>query len=162
MSELLERLKAGLVNAQKRQAEVLKQFQAVQAEYNAATQEVVGYQKVLENQTRIEEQNASFRARADIAVKTLDGIKPEPESESDSDSESALNKTQLIRDSLSANRGIDSARHLESSARANQEPQLRLQRSQAAKGSEANHSSGAGNTTCRLRNLEEGEHSPIQ
>ncbi len=109
MSELLERLKAGLVNAQKRQAEVLKQFQAVQAEYNAATQEVVGYQKVLENETRIEEQNASFRARADIAVKTLDGIKPEPESESDSDSESALNKTQLIRDSLSANRGMTPA-----------------------------------------------------
>jgi hypothetical protein len=101
MSELLERLKAGLASAQKRQAEVLKQFQAVQAEYNAVTQEVTGYQKVLENETRIEQQQATLRDLARETVKQLDGIEPEPTPE--------VNKTQVIREALGQHPGMTPA-----------------------------------------------------
>ena len=101
MSELLERLKVGLAKAQQKQAEVLKQFQAVQAEYQAATQEVVGYQKVLENETRIEQQNSTLSEMAKDAVKMTDGIEREahpPEQ---------INKTQIIRDALGQRHGMN-------------------------------------------------------
>ena len=102
MNVLLERLKTGLVAAQKKQAEVLKQFQAVQAEYNAATQEVLGYQKVLENETRIEEQQATLAGMAKDGVKALEGIGEESTA-------SIPNKTQLIREALEQNPGMTPA-----------------------------------------------------
>jgi hypothetical protein len=98
MSELLDRLKDGLADAQKRQAESLKRFQAVQVEYNIVTAEVTGYQKVLELETRKELEKAA-------ATPPVIG----PQQQSEQQVERELNKTELVRSALAEHPGLTPA-----------------------------------------------------
>ena len=58
MSDMIDRLKEGLAEAQKRHAEVARRFSAVQVEFQAVVAEVNGYVKVIELETRRELEEA--------------------------------------------------------------------------------------------------------
>jgi hypothetical protein len=98
MSDLLERLKEGLAEAQKRQAEVGRRFQIVQLEFQAANAELVGYQKVLELETRRELEKAAAAPAEGPATKA------EQQAEA-----VEINKTQLVKDALADHPGLTPA-----------------------------------------------------
>jgi len=98
MSDMIERLKEGLTDAQKRQAEALKRFQLIQVEYNTVTAEVNGYQKVIELETRRELERAAVAPQ-------IEG----PISEAELQAEQDSNKTQLVREALALHPGLTPA-----------------------------------------------------
>lgn len=98
MSELIDRLKIGLAEAQARHAEVTKRFQAAQAEWQLSNAEVTGYQKVLELETRRELEKAAVAPQ-------IEG----PASRSEHEAEQDSNKTQLVRDALALHPGLTPA-----------------------------------------------------
>lgn len=98
MSELIDRLKIGLAEAQARHVEVTKRQQAVTAEWQASNAEVLGYQKVLERETRRELEMVAVAPQ-------MEGPASKAEHETDRDS----NKTQLIRDALALHPGLTPA-----------------------------------------------------
>jgi hypothetical protein len=98
MSHLIDRLKDGLAEAQKRQLEVGKRFQVVQGEWAAVNAEVNGYLKVIELETRRELEQAAVAPQ-------IEG----PSTEADQQAEQDSNKTQLIRDALAEHPGLTPA-----------------------------------------------------
>lgn len=98
MSDLLERLKEGLAEAQKKQAEVARRFQAVQAEFQIVNAELTGYQKVLELETRRELEKAA-------ATPQSEG----PATQAEQRTEQETNKTQLVKDALAEHPGLTPA-----------------------------------------------------
>jgi hypothetical protein len=98
VNNLIDRLKEGLADAQKRQAEVQKRFVAMQSEFQTVTAEVNGYQKVLELETRKELERA-----ASIPF-------PEPSaSDAIDSSDLKTSKTQLVKDTLAEHPGLTPA-----------------------------------------------------
>jgi hypothetical protein len=94
MSQLIERLKEGFVDAQKRQAEVGERWKAVQAEWNAVSTEVSGYAKVIELETKRELERAA-------TLPPVEGPPTQAEQRIDQDA----NQTQLVRDALANHPG---------------------------------------------------------
>jgi hypothetical protein len=98
MSELIERLKIGLAEAQTRHAEVTKRHQAITAEWQLSNAEVNGYQKVLELETRRELQKAATAPQ-------MEG----PATRANQEAEQESNKTQVVRDALALHPGLTPA-----------------------------------------------------
>lgn len=98
MSELIDRLKIGLAEAQARHAEVTKRHQAVTAEWQAVNAEVNGYQKVIELETRRELEKAA-------SAPQMQG----PVSQAKQQAEQDSNKTQIVRDALALHPGLTPA-----------------------------------------------------
>jgi|HubBroStandDraft_2_1064218.scaffolds.fasta_scaffold167582_2 hypothetical protein len=98
MSEMIDRLKIGLAEAQARHAEVTKRHQAITAEWQAVNAEVSGYQKVIELETRRELERAAVAPQ-------IQGPASKAEQEAEQDS----NKTQLVRDALALHPGLTPA-----------------------------------------------------
>lgn len=102
MSELIDRLREGLGEAQKRQAEVAKRLQSVQGEWASACAEVNGYVKVIELETRREMEKAATETPAENSSVAQSN----ESSENDGDT---VNKTQVVRDALEAHPGLTPA-----------------------------------------------------
>ena len=98
MSDLIDRLKIGLAEAQARHAEITKKFQMAQAEWQAANAEVNGYQKVIELETRKELEKAATAPQ-------MEG----PVSQAEQQAEQDSNKTQIVRDALALHPGLTPA-----------------------------------------------------
>lgn len=98
MSQIIDRLKIGLAEAQARHAENTKRHQAITAEWQASNAEVNGYQKVIELETKRELERAADTPQ-------MQGPASKAEHEADRDS----NKTQLVRDALALHPGLTPA-----------------------------------------------------
>jgi hypothetical protein len=98
MSQMIERLKEGLADAQKRHGEVTKRFQAAQAEWQASNAEVLGYQKVIELETRRDLEKAAIAPQ-------MEGPVTQAEQQAGQD----VNKTQLVKDALADHPGLTPA-----------------------------------------------------
>ena len=96
MSEMIERLKEGLAEAQKRHVEATRRYQQAQVEFQAATAEVTGYQKVIELETRRELARAATAPPTELITQTT-----EPQTET--------NKTQIVKDALALHPGLTPA-----------------------------------------------------
>lgn len=94
MSDLIERLKEGLAEVQKRQAEIGKRWQVVNGEWAAVNAELNGYVKVIELETRRELEQAAIAPQ-------IEG----PASRAEQLAEQDSNKTQLVRDALAEHPG---------------------------------------------------------
>ena len=94
MSQLIERLKEGFAEVQKRQTEIGERWRAVQAEWNAVSAEVTGYAKVIELETKRELEQAA-------TLPPIEGPPTREEHQTEQDS----NQTQLVRDALAAHPG---------------------------------------------------------
>jgi len=95
---MLDRLKIGLAEAQTRHAENTKRHQAVTAEWQATNAEVLGYQKVIELETKRELEKAA-------GAPQMQG----PASKAEHEAERESNKTQLVRDALALHPGLSPA-----------------------------------------------------
>ena len=98
MSQLLDRLREGQSEAQKRHAEVTKRWQAMQVEFQSSAAEVNGYMKVIELETRRELEQAA-------TAPTQEG----PVSKAEHQAEQDSNKTQIVRDALAEHPGLTPA-----------------------------------------------------
>lgn len=94
MSQLIDRLKEGLAEVQKRQAEVGKRFSAMQLEWAAVNAELNGYNKVIELETKRELEKAA-------TLPPIQGPPTQAEQRTDQDA----NQTQLVRDALASHPG---------------------------------------------------------
>lgn len=98
MSDVIDRLKEGLAEAQKRHAEVAKRWQMVQAEWTAVNTEVSGYQKVIELETRRELERAAVAPQSQG-----------PATRAEQQLEQETNKTQVVRNALAEHPGLTPA-----------------------------------------------------
>jgi hypothetical protein len=94
MSQMIDRLKEGLAEVQKRQVEIGKRFNVVQGEWAAVNAELNGYVKVIELETKRElEKSAS--------LPPVEGPSTLAEQQKDQDA----NQTQLVREALANHPG---------------------------------------------------------
>jgi len=98
MRDILDRLREGLADAQARHAEVHKRWTAMQAEWQVSNALVVGYQKVIEEETRRQLEEAASTPK-------IEGPPTQAEQQAGQDS----NKTQLVRKALAAHPGLTPA-----------------------------------------------------
>jgi hypothetical protein len=100
MSEFLEKLKADFMEAQKRQQEIGGRLQALQVEFQAVSQEVNSYAKIVEVQTK-KEQGVVVAAPATRAPSLrINGIQITQIPSSTIESAEETNKTELVRELL--------------------------------------------------------------
>jgi hypothetical protein len=97
MSEFLEQLKKDLADAQKRHQEMAARLNALNAEYQAVSQEVNSYAKIVEVQTRKEQ--GTVKVAVNIHVAPAGSGKAALLTAPPSDSDEP-NKTELVRELL--------------------------------------------------------------
>jgi hypothetical protein len=99
MSEYLEQLKKDWADAQKRHQEVAARLNALNAEYQAVTQEVNSFAKIVDVQTRKEQGTVKLAVNIHVAPAPAGSGKSALLAASQSDSDEP-NKTELVRELL--------------------------------------------------------------
>jgi hypothetical protein len=98
MNDFLEKLKVGLTEAQERQKEIGARLQAINAEYQAVSQEVNSYLKIVEVENRkLQGSPNPHKATATFTIK----VNPAPTAQiAAADAVDEPNKTELVRELL--------------------------------------------------------------